>query len=69
MERLFNPGELFGEQAFADVTIKYSGRELRAHKVILSMRSKYFERAFAVDSGFKVSFPPGKRKRISLMAF
>ena len=54
MERQFNPSELYGEPAFADVTIKYSGRQLRAHKVVLGMRSKYFKRAFAEDSGFKV---------------
>lgn len=58
MERPFEESELYGEITFADVTVKFSGRELRAHKVILGMRSKYFKRALAKDGGFKVNRVP-----------
>lgn len=58
MERPLDANKVFGDAALSDVTIKFSGRQIRAHKIILSIRSKYFERAFAKDSGFKVSRYP-----------
>lgn len=54
-------GTAFGEQAFSDVVIKYSGQELKAHKIILCTRSKYFESAFGEGGRFKVS---GSRERL-----
>lgn len=57
MERTFDAADFFGDPAFADVTIKFSGRELRAHKMILCTRSKYFEEALK-EGRFKVSDQP-----------
>jgi len=54
MERPLDMAKLFGEPAFADVAVKFSGRELKLHKVILCTRSKYFEKAFATDGHFAV---------------
>lgn len=54
MERHLDAARWYGEPNLSDVTIRFSGMERRAHKIILSMRSRYFERAFAEDKGFKV---------------
>ena len=40
----------YGEPAFSDVTIKYSGKELKAHKIILGTRSPYLKRMFQQEA-------------------
>lgn len=54
VERPFKTKALYGDPRYSDITIKYSGREFKAHKVIICTRCKYFERALAEDGGFKV---------------
>ena len=55
MESEFKTADFYGEPAFSDMTIKYSGKELKAHKIILCTRSKYFRQAFGEGGKFKVS--------------
>ncbi|KAK5170355.1 uncharacterized protein LTR77_004942 [Saxophila tyrrhenica] len=46
------PSQYFNSSTFSDVTLKFSGQELLAHKVILACASPYFKRAFE-QTGFK----------------
>lgn len=50
----FKSADLYGDTTYTDLTIKFSGKTLRAHKVILCRRSKYFERALGSVGAFKV---------------
>ena len=55
LEHEFKTANFFDNSAFSDVTIKYDGKEVKAHKMILCTRSKYFERMLGQGSQFKVS--------------
>ncbi|EFX73002.1 hypothetical protein DAPPUDRAFT_299764 [Daphnia pulex] len=39
-------GRLFSNESFTDVTLAAQGRSIRAHKMVLSASSKYFEKLF-----------------------
>lgn len=43
-ERAFSAGDFFEDGAFANVTIKFDGRELKAHKMILCTRLTYLNK-------------------------
>lgn len=53
---VFDGSAWYGNPRFSDVTIKFSGRELKAHKLVLCSRSKYFQRALGEDGAFMVRF-------------
>lgn len=60
--------KLFDNDAFADITIKYGSRSIRAHRVILSIRSRWFREAFAKDMQSKVRSPQLHRRVIPAIA-
>lgn len=49
-----NIADFFDQEAYTDITIKFSGRETKAHKIILCSNSEYFKRLCGPDSKFKV---------------
>jgi hypothetical protein len=49
-----NPS-LWGCEAFADVTIRFSGRELKCHKIILHTNSDYFRTSLVFGAKLQVS--------------
>ncbi|KJY02384.1 hypothetical protein TI39_contig55g00007 [Zymoseptoria brevis] len=42
----------FNQDALSDVTIKFSGKEIKCHKLILSARSEYFTKMLDPKGGF-----------------
>lgn len=54
MATKFDSALHFNQDAFSDITIRFSGEEIKAHKIILCSKSKYFMRAFGPGSRFKV---------------
>lgn len=51
----FDARHLFNNPALADVTIKYAGKEIRAHRVILSIRSEWFNNVLGPNAESKVA--------------
>lgn len=51
----FDARKLFNNDSFADVTIKYAGKEIRAHRLILCLRSEYFDKILGTATKTKVS--------------
>ncbi|KAK5697630.1 hypothetical protein LTR17_023945 [Elasticomyces elasticus] len=43
--------EMHGEERYSDVTLRYSGQEIKAHQVVLAANSSYFAKVF--DGSFK----------------
>ncbi|KAK3623951.1 hypothetical protein LTR56_021312 [Elasticomyces elasticus] len=43
--------EMYGEERYSDVTLRYSGQEIKAHQVVLAATSSYFAKAF--EGSFK----------------
>lgn len=41
-----SPTSFFNKEQFSDVVVKFSGRQIYAHKIILAQHSGFFERAF-----------------------
>ena len=58
MEKEFSTAALFGERAFSDLTVKFSGQELPLHKVVLCTKSEYFKKALE---------PGGKLYRVRML--
>jgi hypothetical protein len=46
--------EFFRQDALSDVTLHFSGREMKCHKIILCARSEYFRKLCGPESGFAV---------------
>lgn len=53
-ERMLDISKLYGDPQYSDLSIKYSGREMKVHKLVVCMRCKYFERALSESGTFKV---------------
>ena len=55
MDQPFDAGVYFNSRSFSDVVIRFSGREIKAHRIFLCSKSPYFQKALGPDSNFKVS--------------
>ena len=47
--------DLFDKDAYSDVTVSFSGRQIKAHKVLLCQTSDYFKKLCGPDARFQVS--------------
>jgi hypothetical protein len=52
----FNPShqKLWNSARFSDLLIKFSGREIKAHRLVLCQASSYFDKLCGPDSQFMV---------------
>jgi hypothetical protein len=51
---------LFNSAHYSDLIIKFSGREIRAHRFIVCESNRYFEKLCGLDSPFAVSILSSK---------
>lgn len=51
-----NLGLLFDKEEWSDITIKFSDREVSAHRIVLALSLEYFETLLKSDNGFKVCY-------------
>ena len=50
-----NISRLYDCDQFTDLTINFSGRKVKAHRVVLCIQSEYFSKLCNPDSGFTVN--------------
>ena len=48
--------KVFDQETGSDLIIKFGGQSIKAHKVIMTSASPYFEKACGQNSKFKVTF-------------
>ena len=61
-----NRSRLYNSNSFSDITISFSGRKVKAHRIVLCGQSAYFDKLLNPDSGFMVSlYIPRKRVKAS----
>lgn len=53
-DRYQDPSKSWNSERFTDLLIKFSGREIRAHRLILCQSSTYFEKLCGPESQFAV---------------
>jgi hypothetical protein len=69
--RLFQPAHtdmqrsLYNNVRLCNMVIKFSGREIKAHRFVLCEQNKYFEKLFGPDSPFAVSISSLELSRVS----
>ena len=54
MAATINTSKLYQQDEFADVMVKFGDEEMKCHRLVLGMRSKYFRTLLKPDSGFMV---------------
>jgi hypothetical protein len=57
-----NRSRLYNSNLFSDVTISFSGRNVKAHRVVLCGQSAYFDKLCNPESGFMVSIHIPRKK-------
>lgn len=55
--------QYYNKPEYSDVTVKWSGREIKAHRMVLCGRSEYFKKAIGPGSQFKVWQAVSRKKR------
>lgn len=54
MDKPFDTAPYFNSASFSDILIRFSGREIKAHRIFLCSRSPYFQKAIGPGAQFKV---------------